>query len=461
MERKEQYKRLFRFALSMVNIAIVTGIYAVAWFTYYHARNVIGTRYYLWGHIAIFSLYAGLTFLFGKVYGAFKVGYLRILDVLLSEVIMILFTNSITYVQLALIGRWTFGRHLIPLLQATGADLVAVTGWTFLANWLYIKLYPPRELLLIYGYRSPHSIIAKLETRRDKYRVVETACTEKESDEQIRRKIDRYHAVLIGDIPSAQRNDLLKYCFEKNIRCYSVPKIADIMLRSSETINLFDTALQLNRNRGLSAEQEAGKRILDIIFGTLMLVVLSPLMLLIAFLIWVTDRGPVFYRQERLTKDGKVFMIYKFRSMVMESEKKGARLAAKKDNRITPVGRVIRSCHLDELPQLINILKGDMSMVGPRPERPEIAAKYQAVIPEFAYRLKVKAGLTGYAQVYGKYNTTPYDKLKLDLYYICNYSIWMDVRLCLMTFKILFQKENTEGVDPDQITAVDPVSKKD
>ena len=445
----------------MVNLAIVTGIYAVAWFSYYHAPNVIGRRYFLWGHIAIFSLYAGLAFLFGKVYGAFKVGYLRILDVLLSEVIMILFTNAVTYVQLALIGRWTFGQHLLPILQVAGVDLLVVAGWTFLANWLYIKLYPPRELLLIYGYRSPRSIIAKLETRQDKYRVVEIACTEKESDDQIRRKIDRYHAVLIGDIPSAQRNDLLKYCFDKNIRCYSVPKIADIMLRSSETINLFDTALQLNRNRGLSAEQEAGKRLLDIVLGSLMLIVFSPLMLLISFSIWITDRGPVFYRQERLTRNGKVFMIYKFRSMVMESEQKGARLAAKKDSRITPVGRVIRSCHLDELPQLINILKGDMSMVGPRPERPEIAAKYQAVIPEFSYRLKVKAGLTGYAQVYGKYNTTPYDKLKLDLYYICNYSIWMDIRLCLMTFKILFQKENTEGVDPDQVTAVDPVTKKD
>jgi lipopolysaccharide/colanic/teichoic acid biosynthesis glycosyltransferase len=140
--------------------------------------------------------------------------------------------------------------------------------------------------------------------------------------------------------------------------------------------------------------------------------------------------------------------------MKMDSEKDGAQLAKKNDDRVTPVGKVLRACHFDEFPQLINIIKGDMSLVGPRPERPEIAKQYQQIIPEFDFRLKVKAGLTGYAQVYGKYNTTPYDKLKLDLTYIENYSIWLDIKLILLTFKILFQKDNTEGIDPSQITAI-------
>ena len=162
---------------------------------------------------------------------------------------------------------------------------------------------------------------------------------------------------------------------------------------------------------------------------------------LIALAIKLYDGGPVFYKQPRLTKDKQIFMILKFRSMKMDSEVKGAQLAKKEDDRITPVGKLIRRIHFDELPQIFNILKGDMSLVGPRPERPEIAALYSERIPEFDYRLKVKAGLTGYAQVYGKYNTTPYDKLKLDL------------KLLMLTFKILFQKENTEGVEAWQKTA--------
>ena len=179
----------------------------------------------------------------------------------------------------------------------------------------------------------------------------------------------------------------------------------------------------------------------------------SPFMIVIAILVKLYDKGPVFYKQARLTKGGKVFYVMKFRSMRVDSEKQGARLAMKHDDRITPVGRVIRNLHLDELPQLFNILKGDMSMVGPRPERPQIAEEYKKAIPEFDYRLKVKAGLTGFAQVYGKYNTTPYDKLKLDLTYIENYSFVLDIKLMFLTFKILFQKENTEGVEKWQVTA--------
>lgn len=184
-------------------------------------------------------------------------------------------------------------------------------------------------------------------------------------------------------------------------------------------------------------------------------------MLLIAIAIKIYDGGPVFYKQPRLTRDNQIFMILKFRSMKIDSEEQGAQLAKKKDDRVTPVGRVIRRIHFDELPQIFNILKGDMSLVGPRPERPEIATLYGDIIPEFEYRLKVKAGLTGYAQVYGKYNTTPYDKLKLDLTYIETYSLKLDLKLLMLTFKILFQKENTEGLEVWQRTAGQENKNKD
>ena len=292
----------------------------------------------------------------------------------------------------------------------------------------------------------------KMKSRKDKYVIGEAVHTEKGMD-YIMERIPLYENVILGDLPSHERNQLLKFCFEKNIRCYCSPKISDIMIMSSEKMHMFDTPLLLFRNRGLTVEQQVIKRVFDIVVSFLMLAGLSPLLALIALLVKCYDGGPVLYSQERLTKDGRVFRILKFRSMRVDSEKAGARLAMKDDDRITPVGKILRNIHFDELPQLINILRGDMSIVGPRPERPEIAAEYTKEIPELPFRLKVQAGLTGYAQVYGKYNTTPYDKLKLDLTYIENYSFFMDLQLIATTVKILFQKENTEGVEHWQTTA--------
>ena len=256
----------------------------------------------------------------------------------------------------------------------------------------------------------------------------------------------QYEGVILCDIPSQMRNQLLKYCYNESIRTYMVPKISDIIIRSAENLHLFDTPLMLARNTGLSFEQQFIKRTFDIIIAVCALVVLSPIYLVTAACIKLYDRGPVIFKQKRYTKDGKIFDIYKFRSMIVNAEAAGTSVpAADRDPRITPVGRVIRALRIDELPQFINILKGEMSVVGPRPERVEHVELYTKDIPEFVYRLKVKGGLTGYAQVYGKYNTTAYDKLKLDLMYIQNYSIWLDIEIIFKTIKILLIKESTEG----------------
>jgi len=218
---------------------------------------------------------------------------------------------------------------------------------------------------------------------------------------------------------------------------------------------LFDTPLLLLRNNGLSFEQRVVKRLLDIVVSLLVIIVTSPIMIIIAIAIKAYDGGPVFFKQKRCTKDGKVFEIHKFRSMIVDAEKEGISIpASDKDPRITPVGNIIRATRLDELPQAFDILNGNMSLVGPRPERIEHVEKYTKEIPEFAYRLKVKGGLTGYAQIYGKYNTTAYDKLKLDLMYVQNYSILLDLKLILMTVKIIFMKESTEGFDEKQISEI-------
>lgn len=452
MRKREQYKRVIMFLASVLIIAIQTGVFAYAWFHAYHVKEIIGRRYGYWGHWALIVIYAFLVIVISKLFSAFKVGYQRVLDVVLSQIFSVLLVNGIAYLQLALIGRWTFLQHVGPMLWVTGINLAAVVIWVFFMRILYVRIYPPHAILLIYGNLSPRSLLKKMAGRKDKYTIAGTISLDN-GIEKIKQEIVKYEAVMIGDIPSHERNVFLKFCFENNIRCYCQPKISDIMIMSSEKIHMFDTPLLLFRNCGLTVEKHIIKRIFDIVCALLMLVILSPILLLIAVLVKVYDGGPVFYKQERLTSDGQVFLIYKFRSMCVDSEKHGARLAMKGDSRVTPVGKVIRNIHFDELPQLINILKGDMSLVGPRPERPEIAAEYAKAIPEFPYRLKVKAGLTGYAQVYGKYNTTPYDKLKLDLTYIENYSFWLDLHLIATTVKILFQKENTEGVEKWQTTA--------
>ena len=341
----------------------------------------------------------------------------------------------------------------MPLILATLVDFVIIVVWAFGSQYIYSKLYRARKLLVIYGDRKPDQLIEKMNSRKDRYDIsgkVHIDVGEKE----IYKMMRHYEGVIIWDLPSQIRNKYLKYCFAHSIRCYVTPKISDVILNGTDRIHLFDTPLLMSRNMGLSAEQKFIKRTMDILISAMAIVVFSPLMLIIALCVKLYDRGPVFYRQERLTYMGKPFMIFKFRSMCVDSEKNGARLASKHDSRITPVGKVLRNLHLDELPQLFNVFLGDMSLVGPRPERKVIMHEYQREIPEFYYRLKVKAGLTGYAQVYGKYNTTPYDKLKLDLFYIENYSLLLDIKLLFMTVKIFFQKEVSEGVDDNQKNAL-------
>ncbi|MDE6214600.1 MAG: exopolysaccharide biosynthesis polyprenyl glycosylphosphotransferase, partial [Lachnospiraceae bacterium] len=298
-------------------------------------------------------------------------------------------------------------------------------------------------------------IVKKFGTRKDKYRI-KKSMNIAEGMEAVKAEIGAgYGAVVLWDISAVDRNALLKYCYSLSIRVYTMPKISDVLIRGADQLHLFDTPIYLTREYSLKVEQRVAKRLIDLICSVLLLVIASPFMLVTAIAIKVYDGGPVFYKQIRCTRDRKEFYILKFRSMKVDAEKDGvARLAAKNDSRITPVGKLIRSTRIDELPQLFNILRGEMSFIGPRPERPEIIEQYMEEMPEFAFRMKVKAGLAGYAQVYGKYNTTPYDKLKLDLTYIEQYSVWLDLKLMLLTLKILIKPESTEGVDSSQTTAM-------
>lgn len=450
MKKREQFKRVIRFFEGFVILAIHVAMFAYVWYSVY--QNQLENPFSKRGHWAVIGIYGLILFLLTHLYGGFKIGYLRLMDVLYSQILALLCANVVAYIQIVLVIRHYLSA--VPIVWMTICEIIAILLWVFICKVIYAVLYPPRQMLLVCYDRAPDDMITKMSSRHDKYEICDIADLNEESLESVCEMVSDYEAVLIYDIPAYERNIILKRCFTECVRTYVTPKISDILLRGSDNIHLFDTPLYLSRNKGLSGDQLILKRLFDLVICIPISIILMPLFLVIAFLIKIYDGGPVLYKQPRLTVDNKVFNIYKFRSMRMDSEKDGAQLAKKNDDRITPVGRVLRALHFDEFPQLINIIRGDMSLVGPRPERPEIAEQYKKVIPEFDFRLKVKAGLTGYAQVYGKYNTTPYDKLKLDLTYIENYSFWLDVKLMLLTFKILFQKDNTEGIDATQITAI-------
>lgn len=449
MTRKKYLKRLAIFLISVSIIVILAAAFGWVWYDVYSMR--IRLPFWRRGNQLIVLIYALLLVLFAKMYNALKFGYLKKLDVFISWSITAICTNVIEYLLVSLIDR-----HLLnvrPMAALTAADIVIIAAWTWLSGWAYMRITQPRKVLIIYGKYSPDEFMRKMTRRGDKFTIGEKVHVSVGMQELCKR-MRRYDAVFIWDLPAATRNDLVKFCFSHSIRCYVTPKISDIVIRGSQRMHLFDTPLLVIKNDGLSVEQKIVKRLGDILISGIGIVIASPVMLIVAVCIKAYDHGPVFYRQERLTIGAKPFKIWKFRSMVVDSEKHGAQLAKKNDSRITPVGRVIRNLHLDELPQLFNVFIGDMSIVGPRPERHEIVRKYEREIPEFHYRMKVKAGLTGYAQVYGKYNTTPYDKLKLDMFYIENFSISLDIQLMFMTFRILFQKETSEGVEDWQSSAL-------
>ncbi len=454
MKQKDFNRKLLISIITHTELLVQMALYAGVWFGYYYPQIIqYDTKLYFKGFVLILGIYLLLLYLFFNTYGGLKHGFMKSMDMSLSQIFGLLCTNGVTYFLLSLIHGWLVPP--MPLVLTTLVQMAVAIVWIILTNRLYRKIFPPRKLLLIYGDRTIDDILFKFSTRKDKFDIRKCINVSEGADALLDEIEKGYDGVVLWDIPTAVRNKLLKYCYSQSIRIYMMPKISDVIMMGSEALHLFDTPILLTRESPLTVEQRFIKRCIDVICSLILLVLASPFMLITAIVIKLYDGGPVLYKQIRCTRGAKEFYILKFRSMRVDAEKDGvARLAAKNDSRITPIGKFIRAVRIDELPQLINILKGEMSFIGPRPERPAIIEQYVKEMPEFAFRTKVKAGLAGYAQVYGKYNTTPYDKLKLDLTYIENYSVWLDIRLMLLTLKILFRPESTEGVDSTQVTAM-------
>ena len=435
--------------LKLFNVLLITIPFAWGWFNYYAQHMAL--PFYDRGNWVVVALYAVLYMIFGRVYGGFWISLNRISESVYSQALAVMMTSGIMYVVTFLLERQL--PNIWPVLAAFAVQLVLSGLWSMAAHVAYYILFPATKTIIVYDERQGMEKLIQDYGFEKKFTVIKTLKVEQCID-----NIDLLHnaqTVFVSGVHSHERNIILKYCVEQGIMMYLVPRIGDVLMSGAQQMHMFHLPMLRVGRYNPSPWHTIAKRTFDVVSAGALFLVISPLMLITAIAI-KTDGGPVFYKQRRLTQDGKEFDVLKFRSMRVDAEKDGvARLSTgDKDDRITKVGHFIRKVRIDELPQLLNIIGGSMSVVGPRPERPEIASQYVKEMPEFSLRLQAKAGLTGYAQVYGKYNTTPYDKLQMDLMYISNPSFWEDLRIIFATIKILFVPESTEGVAEGQNTAM-------
>lgn len=447
---KFEHRLLLRI-VKVLDAAMVTLPFALCWMLYYADR--VDAPFYAKGNWLVIALFFIVYIIFGRVYDAFLISINRISEIIYSQALAFLVSDGIMYIVI-----WLLSKHLpnvIPGLMAIVGQLVLASLWALLSHKWYFATFPARVTAIIYDMRKGMTDLIESYGLDAKYDVKMTAHV----DECIANlsMLHDMQTVFLSGIHSHERNIIIKYCVAHDIDVFVIPRVGDVLMSAARPMHMFHLPMLHLGRYSVQPEYLFFKRLVDVLISGVMLIVLSPIMLIVAACIKATDGGPVFYKQVRLTKDGKTFKILKFRSMRVDAEKDGvARLSTgSKDDRVTPVGRVIRACRLDELPQLLNILAGNMTLVGPRAERPEIAAKYEEELPEFALRLQSKAGLTGYAQIYGKYNTTPYDKLQMDLMYMAHPSIIEDFKIMFATVKILFMPESTEGVAEGSETAME------
>lgn len=435
--------------MNILHFVCMTALMMTAWFNWYspslapeNARTI---------NIAVCVCYAVVSIFLYRTYNAYKIGMYHTGETFYAQTLANLFGNGITYVFACLIQVRFI--NVLPVLLVFIIQTLISGVWCMLASKLYFSLHDPMKTLVIYKDEEDYEKLSEVANYGKRFSIQGTLKDPKDIFE-ILPNLDGYHTVIISGIDATLRNGIVKACIDKDIDCYFIPHTGDVIIAGAKHVQSFSVPIMRTKRAVLKPEYAFAKRALDIIIAAIGLIIASPFMAVTAIMIKAYDHGPAFYKQVRLTKDGRRFEILKFRSMRVDAEKDGvARLAATDDDRITPVGKIIRAIRFDELPQIFNILKGDMSIVGPRPERPEIAAQYEEEMPAFSLRLQVKAGLTGTAQVYGKYNTEPKDKLKMDLMYINDMSLKEDLKLIFATVKILFMKESTAGVQQGQVTA--------
>lgn len=433
-------------------LSMVTAFVSASALWYYNISPYWEEEYT--GYMTLFLvgvLFCVIYWIFAKMYQALKIGIYRLTELTYFQLLSFAIADVILVLESVI---WFHGfekMHVWSYVLGFVLQMVTTVFSIFVHNRLFARYDEPRKILIIYGNAGYRSFVKK--TKAKKYRYEILGCYPDDTPfEVIKENVNSCESVYLYDVNAELKRKLVIYCDEINRDIYLTQSVDELLTMGFDISHTFDTPFIRTKRMPVKWYYPFVKRSFDIFASLIACILLSPLFLVVAIAIKLYDGGPVFYTQDRAGKEQKVFKIYKFRSMITDAEADGMRRATENDDRITPVGKIIRATRIDELPQLLNILKGDMSIVGPRPERVELNEAYTKQIPEFAIRLKVRAGLTGYAQVFGKYNTTPEDKLKLDLLYINQQSILLDLKLILYTIKIMFVPESTEGFEENETT---------
>lgn len=401
--------------------------------------------------LAVTAFTFGIAYiLFSKIYGNMQIGEFKSKQVIYSTSLTVFFTDIMAFISLMVMltnpnNVWANASFRVEsldvllLIFVLQTVLIGITS--YLGNYLYFELFDPKKSIVIYDkdFSQDSKVQEYLSQYRKQYFLIESIDVR---DDNINEALNNVDFVVFAEMDSDVRKNLVEVCYTLNIDFAFTPSVSDIIEMSGVYGTYGDKPIVEVKVAALTYNQRVVKRLMDILVSLIGITITLPFFLIFSIAIKIDDNGPVFFRQTRKTINGHEFEVFKFRSMKVDSRNISV---SSDDDRITRVGKVLRIIRLDELPQLLNILKGDMSLVGPRPEMLENIVSYEAEMPEFSYRLKVKSGLTGMAQIEGKYNTLPKDKLILDLIYIENYSVWLDIKLLFKTAIIFFKKDSTEG----------------
>lgn len=436
-----------KLALTLVLILMLGVLFLITWLNYYNV--LLRFQYLLKGNIFLMFMYMILIYIFMILFDCNSISEKQTGKLTFSLMLATTTCNIMVYLVIITPAVALGFMPITAMIILTLVDFLVLTIWCISIHILYNILFPPMDLLLISNENSIDELVYKFSKRNDLYIVKDKMIFDRDEPniyEKVYDKCNEFDNVLVGDLTAECRNDIIKYCFNEKKTVYVIPKISDILLKYSDDIFAFDTPIFLSSNFALAIETKILKRVFDLVISIVFIVLFSPIYVLIAMCIKLEDGGPIFFTQKRITENDKEFDIIKFRSMKVDNTNE-VRPTQDNDDRVTKVGKIIRALHFDEIPQFFNVIKGDMSVVGPRPERIEHVELYTKEISEFKYRSKVKAGITGLAQIYGKYNTSAIDKLKLDLIYIKKCSIYFDIELIFRTFNVFLKKESTEGFD--------------